>query len=425
MNKNHLWQFFQPIFKEDIFKSRPLLLFWSAVLVMHAILPVHSDISVMAIISLVFGVYAAFKTGFFDVEPWKDLPKESLVGMGAFDFYVLIVVITSFMNPGTGGSATRVIIWVACVGAGFLLSRMVPRHDFDFYYPLFWVLGLSVVALFIMTLWGSSDSLWHSGRLKLFAIHPSRLALCAAPVFFWSVANLFKEGLKKNFLWLYGLALILSASIIFLSNTRSMILALPVALLVFLMVSSPRIRQGLSIILVFFVLAFGVLAFFNQDSVKGSRLVSAITHPTEDPTFKSRLPIWEAGWDAYLKAPWFGHGVKSYKALHKEYLAQHKEDLDERYGFYEKSVKQAHNLILGRMVETGTLGALAFLVFYLSAIYSACRYGGKNKWISAFLVFYLVAGMLDDGLFRVNDVIVLFAAGAALGFRLSYAKEEI
>ncbi|CAK7046167.1 MAG: hypothetical protein DELT_00832 [Desulfovibrio sp.] len=326
-------------------------------------------------------------------------------------FYVLIALAAAVCNMAVIREFPRMVLWLCCVFSGAVFGLVFPRNGGRYMWGA--LVGIAVSFAVAVLFYGyDASAIWHDGRLKLFALHPSRLAVYAAVAFLFLLHRAVTGKTRERLLAVAGALFLLF--ILVKTNTRGNLFMLPIGLL-FLGVALPKCywkRFGLAL-LVCAVLTSGAI-WTAKDTVTGKRLVSVVTDVTEDPNFISRQPIWEAGWESFKESPLIGHGYHSYRALHAAYVQKHGPELQARYGGYEKTVKQAHNIVLGRLVDTGLLGAVAFFFFYAAAILAAWRGAQENKWLVAPLVFYLGMSMLDDGLFRMNDAFILFIAGNAL-----------
>lgn len=397
--------------------SRQKVLFVLGVAAFFFFLPLRTDATATILAMTVFGAWAARRSGvwaFVRFGPWR-------VPLFAFAFFILIALLASALNPPTMAKFPRILLWGCCVFSGMLLSYLVPRHRNAYFWATFAAIAGSLAVA--CAVYGyDAPRLWQEDRLKLFAIHPSRLALYCAACFFYLLYRAIAAERREALVAMAGALLMLF--LVYKTNTRGNFLMLPVGIFCMAVTFPRRYWKRFVAAVLLSVLVSGGFLWATKDSQSTARLASAVTSLHADRTFKSRLPIWEAGWAAFTQAPLIGHGIQSYRSLHAAYLEANKADWDLRYkDSYEPSVKQAHNLILGRLVETGLLGTAGFLIFYCGAIAAALRGSAENRWIIAPLVFYMAMSMLDDGLFRMNDAFILFVAGTALGYRPNAAPE--
>lgn len=390
----------------ETWKTRCRTVCYLAVLALFFFLPLHSDPSISIVLSALLGLLATDK-------PY--LPSGlSLCALAAFLGYGLVAFIASAHSMETLSKYPIVVLWACAIVAGMLFSRLYPDHQYNFFLAtalaILLSLGIAAVQGF------GASQFWHDGRLKLLAVHPSRLALyCAVTLLFCLHSAVMARHAKGKVFFLIIAAAM--AFCLYLTNTRGVILIVPIGILC--LVPSLPVAYRKPFLAAFLIMCTfaGAFLWITKDTPLSKRVVSAITSPADDATFRSRLPIWEAAWEVFKEKPLIGHGVKSYSGLHKEYLTAHKAEWDVKYaGSYEQSAKNAHNIILGRLVESGTWGALFFMLFYGVVTVAAFRLSLQQRWIAAFFVFYLGIGMFDDTLFRRNDAFVFFLAGTVLGF---------
>lgn len=373
-------------------------------------LPLQSDNSLFIATMGICSLALARKQG-IKLNAWAwDL---SGIGLASFIVYAAAITISSALHPETLRDWPRLLLWTSCVIAGVACSG-ISRHCGDrTAYALLAGIAFSILAAIIMTLIDIDRSFWQGDRLKLFAIHPSRLALYTSTTFIFATYKVLTANSNFRKLIFFMIALI-SLTLTIATNTRTLILFIPIAACFYIFLI-PQKKTAFIVILSILIFFFGAIwATKEQKSTK--RLVSAVANITQDTTFITRVPIWLAGWDAFTDSPLFGHGTHSYKKLHSSYIEDNKAWLDEKYPTHERSVKQAHNVILGRMIESGTLGTIGFLAFYISAIACAAKLPHSDRWIFVLLIYYMLIGTFDDPLYRKNDTFVLFFAGLSLGF---------
>ncbi|MCC8194710.1 MAG: O-antigen ligase family protein [Deltaproteobacteria bacterium] len=383
-------------------------LFFLCVCAFFFFLPLRTDATATILTMTVLAISAVRRRGAWRVF----LDNRVRLPLLAFAVFICVAFIASALNPATLSKFPRVLLWGCCVFSGVALSLCVPHHGGGYFWALFLALAASfaIAAVFYGY---DNPAIWHDGRLKLFAMHPSRLGLYASACLFFLLYRAIAASGRERGTALVGA--LLAFYILFSTNTRGNLLMLPLGLLC-LGVSLPGryVKHLVLAVLLCAVLGGGIL-WVKSESFVGQRLISAVTNPLEDATFKTRLPIWHVAWESFKTAPAIGHGYQSYLEEHAAYTREHGAMMRERFGGYEAKVKQAHNIILGRLVETGIVGTAAFFLFYCVAIAAAWRGPRSNRWLLAPLVFYLAMSMFDDGLYRINDAFILFVAGTALG----------
>lgn len=70
-----------------------------------------------------------------------------------------------------------------------------------------------------------------------------------------------------------------------------------------------------------------------------------------------RLAHWRAGLDMFADRPWLGVGIGNYSVAYADYAPPH---------WYEP-LGHAHNIFINFLAETGVIGGVAFLLFWLAA----------------------------------------------------------
>lgn len=393
------------------FNNRLLSLLWVSVVVLFTSLPCHSDLSFMAITVASLATFAAWKS---NVSLKGELKGDGQAIFIAFLSYVFVVIVTSFLNPLTILNSSRVIIWASCLWAGYIVARLFPKHGFVFVRGLVAALVISFVVLLPLGyLQGDASEYYTAYRLELLTGHPSRLALFCVLGFFYCLYEGVQRRAGQNWPWIVCSVVLIT--IIVLTNTRALMLFFPVTVLLYAFIALRRRAWLIAcVVLIGIVIAAGVVVA-NKESPSSKRLISLIKDLPNDPTFQTRLPIWEAGWWAFTQSPIVGNGLKSYRSMHKTYEKAHSVEWELKYPKYEKSVKHSHNIVLGRLVETGVLGTIAFFTMYCFALLRLLRGPKKDHWVTSFLVFYLLIGLVDDPLYRVNDSFLLFLFGTVAG----------
>jgi len=128
-----------------------------------------------------------------------------------------------------------------------------------------------------------------------------------------------------------------------------------------------------------------------------------------------RLAHWQVGWRMFEDHPWTGVGIGNFGPEYEHYAPAH---------WYEP-LGHAHNIFINFMAETGILGLIAFLLFWLGALRLAWRYAGGLQGFPAALAIgvfgtlaYLTVHSLFDSLFVQHmqlQLALLLGGVAALG----------
>lgn len=189
----------------------------------------------------------------------------------------------------------------------------------------------------------------------------------------------------------HGLIAMLSVMIV-LSVGRAAYLGMASALLVFVVIRSwTKAVPSIAILL-----AAGCAMFpFLPDSQQ-TRIASAFQAPLEDPTFKSRLPIWDLAFQKITEAPFLGHGLRSFKIHYKDHLDKNYEALRLDNPHTElRYYKHPHSIYLAAIYGWGIVGTGLLIACWGMAI----RYGHRQ---GHHLMLYVTAFMLAFGLFEVR-----------------------
>jgi O-antigen ligase len=127
-----------------------------------------------------------------------------------------------------------------------------------------------------------------------------------------------------------------------------------------------------------------------------------------------RLAHWKAGVQMFSTAPWIGLGIGNYGVAYPQFALPH---------WYDP-LGHAHNLYINFLAETGVLGAVAFLLLWVSvAVFAWRQTRSQNLWLSSLAlgllgtVVYLTLHNLFDNLFVQHlqlQLALLLGAVAAL-----------
>ena len=114
-------------------------------------------------------------------------------------------------------------------------------------------------------------------------------------------------------------------------------------------------------------------------------------------SISSRLYLWRSGWDMFLSAPWFGHGLGGFAELFDTYrrTAPVEPGLDVRF------TPWPHNVLIEILVEKGIAGLSAFLALLALAVANVTdkpREDVKDLRRAAgfVLVTLIIVGLLDS-----------------------------
>jgi O-antigen ligase len=395
-------------------------LFSFATVILFAKLASSSDFSKIAWITVLLGLAAAWRNSKLNLCYNNADNKFTFI----FLTYAALAFISCIMNPEYFDEYKRICLWAACLISGYILACLIPNHRYAFLRGTIAVIFLGAAILLpLYYMLGEEQELFRAYRLELLTGHPSRLALyCTVSIFYTLYEWQQRSGPTRKILFAITVGLL---CIMYFTNARAVILFALISILIYgLMLNRKQAVRIIALSVIGTIIISG-LVFFNRNNAPSKRFLSAISDIRSDATFQSRLPIWEVGIWAFQQSPWFGNGIFSYKGAHKEYQQRYRHVWNKLYPGYEKNVDSAHNIILGRLVDTGILGTIAFLTLYIMALRRALLAPAQDRWIAAFLIFYLLIGLVDDPLKRINDSFIFFLIGITIGRSIEKSDDSL
>lgn len=185
------------------------------------------------------------------------------------------------------------------------------------------------------------------------------------------------------------LALFISAVIaiaVFLSNSRTGMLAVIISSTVFWMIQTNNMRkfwqlrrhQILILLILFFFIAVSafILYYLRRDSANG------------------RILIWKISFEMVKDKPVFGHGAGAFPAKYMEFQADYfKNNPCSKYAYLADNVKHPFNEFLKITIEFGLSGLLVLFLFILFFLGKIVKNKGKDKALvfSGLLSFLVIA----------------------------------
>lgn len=182
--------------------------------------------------------------------------------------------------------------------------------------------------------------------------------------------------------------------LIFMTQTRSSIIALGVSLLVFSLLSLKKNNAARVIGLLAMVAAGAALWVFVLNPALGERFMTMFDE-NQKSTFARRMFFWEGGTNAFVASPVVGHGIGSFEQTvlsyrSPEYWTVASEDI----------VPHAHNEFIEIGVEYGIVGlalCVATIGFLLYRGISIARVGkGWEQWIAIGLTCSILGIAVDS-----------------------------
>ena len=322
-----------------------------------------------------------------------------------------LIALASWYFTDYGGEGLKTFDWIICLGIGCAASTSLDRKAV---FILLLLPAVCATASICMLLWeyfdaGTLNALFMNGaKLKMYDDSPNRYGLITALGAAVSMGLLPMVKQRAKFILLALLAIL--TVLCWYSQSRAAVFSLvgTVCVAMFFFFKHSRKQGILILIVVGAVLAAGA-------ALGGERIVSTITRGSWDFLLNGREDIWQAAWEVFQKSPLFGFGVDSFRQTLEAHLnlpenAMRFPDIRAQYVFWN-----AHQIILGIMVETGLAGLLVFLVLSARTIYGGIKkyplalapllmfilywinglggYGFHRSWNSAF--FFLAMGLID------------------------------
>ncbi len=185
----------------------------------------------------------------------------------------------------------------------------------------------------------------------------------------------------------YFAAVILTviATAVFLSESRTGILAIIISFIVFLLSGSNRILKCRQLKHYRLITALGIVCLAGS--------IFVFYHQKKDSA-NGRLLIWSVSWEMIKDKPVFGHGYGTFKAKYMDYQAGYfRRTPGSEYAQLADNVKQPFNEFIKIAVEfggTGLLITLSFIGFVLWKIIKS-RNEAKGIVLSGLLAFFVFA----------------------------------
>jgi len=253
-------------------------------------------------------------------------------------------------------------------------------------------------------------------RVQAFFIEPLYFAdFLILPIVF-CILILIKGVKSKNLKIFVWLTLILSVLNFILTNARGAFMAMFFILLCLLIFNYKKISKKILIsgisIAVLLAIIFGAIYFVAPQSKPG-RFVYHATHPFEAAAYEERKETISFAWQMFKEKPIIGHGPGSFglQAPLKEWEVR-------------ENWKIVNNLYLELLAESGILGFLIMISFFIYLLYQIIKAYKKseNKLIQVLLqgFFLVILGILIQ--YNTFSVIYLPYVWIVIGLAISTIK---
>ena len=234
----------------------------------------------------------------------------------------------------------------------------------------------------------------------------------ANPIFFAGILifyvsfALYGAVTEKNnvYKWAYILLALFQTVIIFLTQTRSVALAviagaMTAGVIAVIGASSTKRRRQIAMLCISGVLlllcAYAFRSTIRKNVPAVGRIFSTIN--LQDNSLVSRLAAWESGWNAFKERPVLGWGQEAFVVA----FDVHYNPSILNLGFAETRFDRAHNLIVELLVTGGILGLLAYAAVILIFVGQLIR---SKLWSSprGIIAISALAAMFAHLMFSFN-----------------------
>jgi len=170
---------------------------------------------------------------------------------------------------------------------------------------------------------------------------------------------------------LAGLAAVLLAITVYLTQSRGAEIALVSALAFIVIVGMPHLRRpiallvlaGLGFLELFFAGWIPTYVLTPVFKLLGTEQISFVTPSPQDYSTAERLAHWIAGIRMFMTHPLTGVGIGNYPDAYPSYYLT----------IFVNSLGHAHNYYINIAAETGTIGLIAFLLFLVAVFVAGGR----------------------------------------------------
>ncbi len=177
---------------------------------------------------------------------------------------------------------------------------------------------------------------------------------------------------KKTFLkCTYLLPIGLNSVVIYLTATRSPILAAFVGIIIFAFfflirkAGSPQERIFKKITLIFLgagiIAVVGFLASGDIDAIKHDRTLSRFIAMFSDPSVETRFNTWKMAWEGIKKRPILGWGQENFIAVYTVNPIP--------FVRTQVWIDRAHNIVIDWLINAGILGLTSYLAVFGATVY--------------------------------------------------------
>jgi O-antigen ligase len=324
---------------------------------------------------------------YFIVRYFKKIPKAILLFFPFFGYYIFRLVFDYYYFPFEPGVIEVFpIVILKFIGAcciPFIALWAIPKDQIDFEKMAFHSIIVFFLLFFINVLIGFEFTIHGrtSGLFRIYSISLGNYGVSLSLIA--SYFLIFKKNGINSFVFLL-MALLLGLYILYVSGTRSPLLAF-VACLFYMLFAKRKIVFAI----LFSALLFGSVFLIKEVNVNysgnGPGFVNRISGSINAGDSSGRGVIYRKAYDLFMESPFFGGGVLL------------------------KDGTFAHNFILEILMGTGIFGLILFALPFISGakeflvLTKSSGFHDKKIWIFVVFIQYTVLGLFAASLFDTSE----------------------
>ena len=326
--------------------------------------------------------------------PWK-IRHDQKWALYLISAYPTIMILAVLFNEHTSMGWPWIVRVLPFFAGWFVLARIRTSPDGTLIPCMIFGAGVGMIATFVICLF---QFLFIAYRVSGGAGNAAVLGLFT--VLFANIALMNAHSRNRIERWVAILGFCLGIASLFLSETRSAWLVLPVNLLIAVLYLQKNIKinyKKIAIPVLVGVLAAGAV-FYPTINSRVQSLESDIkafnSQPHDMTSLSIRLMVWSGGLAAFADRPLFGYGAQNRMTTVESYLP---EQLAAKI-----DVTHLHNAFLNVAVDAGLLGVAGLVLALAAPILAAARKTpGPERDASMAIALMLVASYVITGMFGI------------------------
>ena len=237
---------------------------------------------------------------------------------------------------------------------------------------------------------------------------------------------------NKALRWYYILGIVLQIFVIVNTLTRGGIIALVLALMVFIGYlaffyfkkhRAYKLVKNSGLAIIVLVVIVTSLVFINKDTtwVQDNKVLSRIVRISASaPTAQNRLMTWNSAWQGFKERPILGYGYENFYQPFDKYF----NPKIRRHAGSVVWFDRAHNIVFDRLITGGIIGLLLYLSLLFAPLYFLWRYYKKKNQEERYLIpvifTLIVSGYFVQNLFIFEALVTYIPLFLVLAFLGQY-----